>query len=389
MDIPKFLKDIIDNISIANVFEWLAEIPLFLARPKYFYRLFIAKGLPHQASKVIFYTLLLLLVHFGFSSPSYEAGYKAIYVILMLIMPFCIINSLTLKLTNKYFVFWHIFSYCYIIGTLYFIPILIFSNLFLKTENYTFYFISNLTNAILFFSILFLLPIALTKNFKKAILAILLNICFVNVFLVSLGLIIKDNYSNVVDFDPIMNELFHITDDIKSYPGKPKYYRIEVDYDSNKTIRSICFEDNDTVKIYGPEHLKVLRELYRTNVKILDSLRPKLIFNRNKKISKKFSDHYKLFNTYFDYEPNPETIFRTEESISKKDKTLKKKVIFYEIEDVYFKNYYDFRKDIDDIVAMNDYATTPTYFFGIITYPINLILEYSDIKTTEEMTIQF
>lgn len=387
--LPKFLKDIIDNFNLEQVVLWIKEIFIFLFKPQKFVTLFYQQSIKKQINQLIFYTGLLLLTFFSFGyGNSQQQFYKQLFIVFFISIPFVLINLCSFYFLSKIRSnVWKVFSFIYISWTFFLIPILVFSYIFLKTENYSFLFLSNAFNSIATIYSLFLIWSVFSDSILRIIFGYVLNIFLLNIFFLLIALVFRDPYSNTKNLDPILNEYEITFSQIKSFSGEPYSFRQSVNYEEKKIQNEIGFLDNDTLKYYGDEHIRILRNLYNNNIKYIDSVKPKLIFNRNREMVSDLSNHFKVMNSYFDYYPCDTCLVKHKKIIRRKDSVVIEVTKEYLIDKPYHKNYNMYQNKIDKIIKGNEYGTSPQLLLEFLLKPLDLLAEQMEWYTGETSSI--
>ena len=245
--IPKFINDIINTYSIENVITWLKEMCLFVLKPKKFISIYHSKKINGQINQLIFYSLVLIFVYFTFDYGSNsQEFYKLLFIVFFISLPFILINCASFSiLLNSSFKFWNIFSFVYLAWLIFFIPSLILSYCFIRTENYTFYFLSNVFTLLGTIYSLFIVWNIFSNSILKIISGYILNILCLNIMFLLLAIIVRDSHSNVTDMDPIINENDYFMGEIKNFAGEPYSYIQEINYKEKSIKNYIGFIDNE------------------------------------------------------------------------------------------------------------------------------------------------
>jgi hypothetical protein len=387
--IPKFLKNIIDDFKLENIIQWVEEVFIFLFKPQKFVTQFYSKEIKFQIHQIIFYTLTLLIFFFTFSNGSTpKEYYRFLFIVLFISVPFIIINFASFAILSKMTVkYWKVFSFIYITWTIFFIPILMFLSLFVMTENYSFYFISNVFSTIAVIYSLFIIWSVFVNSIFKIILGNITNIFFLNVLFLILGFVLRDPHSNTKNLDPIINEFESYTSGIKSFSGEPYSFKQEFDFKNKGVKNSIGFIQNDTLEYHDDESIAFLRKLYKKNIHYIDSIKSKIHFERNKEMFSDLAEHYKLIDSYFDYPQCDTCLVSVEKTFNRKDSSLIKYKREFIIDKPYFKHFNSYKKRLDDIVDANEYATSPQLLFDFLLKPLQYLVEFMDWDT-ERTTVK-
>lgn len=388
---PKFLKDIIDDFKLENILTWLKEFVYFFIAPKKYFKIFYNRDYKAQVYQIIFYTIISILANWLFFEKSeLKDIYKTSFSVLLLTIPFIIANSLSVIIVSKkQFNFWKIFSFVYTCWLLYFIPSIICLNLFISTENYTFYFFSNILNLLAFLYCLFLIWHVFFERVKHIVFGYLLNIFIFNVSLVLLSLLFFDSYSKENTFDPILRELDMSLEKVQSYKGIPYTFVEEVFPKQKFKNIKLSFVKNDTVYYYGSKHILFFRELAKRNVTYLDSIQEVVMFRRNKVILIDLSKYYRNISTYFDYPPCDTCLVEHIVSRNRIDSSLISDKKEYIIDAPYLIPYENHETKIKELNKLSEFATSPGSIIGFLLSPVQLIVSFFGITENNDMHISF
>ena len=269
------------------------------------------------------------------------------------------------------------------------IPSIILIKVFITNENYTFLFLNNCLNQIALLYCLFLFWIVHSRNLKKTLLAFGINILILNASVLILSFLTFDSYSNFKLNTPIITELNHSLKKVKSYPGYP-YSLLKKDYlKSGKTDYFIGFINNDTVTFYDQNHIDVYKDLARENAFYLDSLHNNLHFQRNRKALGELSDFFKLIPTYFDYPPCDTCLVEVKPYYMPNESIPYLVESTFEIDRPHLRSYFHFQKQIDNMIELQQFATSPQIISGYLLLPLEGMACFSDAKEYKEVNFFF
>ena len=202
-----------------------------------------------------------------------------------------------------------------------------------------------------------------------------------------LGLFTHDSYSKSEINDPIINEYNTYAEKIIGLNGKPSKFIELIDLDSQTKDIFIGYSREDTLQFYGRESIKFIRENAKKNQNYLDSVIPKMHFQRNKEIYNNLKSHFNALDLYFDSKPCDtclvkETVYKdsTDNSIF----LIKKE---YSIDKNNSKHLEEFEKKRQKLYELEEYAYSPNRLLEILFYPTDFIVYLFDLKTDEEVTI--
>ena len=248
MQLPKSFRDAIDNLKVEEVFSWMKETIYFLTSPKIFFSKLYQRSYLGQVLQLAFYSLVLVLISwFSFDNTELRLLLKPLFSILLLTIPFIILNTISLKLIDrKNYKFWKVLSFTYVTWILFTTPAVTFLSLFVANEIYVFYFASNFLSVTALFYSLFLIWYIFFDDISKIIYGYLLNILVINIFYILPSISPFDTYSKINTIDPILNELYRSLGHILTYEGKP-FTRVEKIYlAKEEKVRGFSLLINDT-----------------------------------------------------------------------------------------------------------------------------------------------
>ncbi len=384
-NLPKFLLQILEQFRIKNLIFWLSDLIVFLFKPKKFIKRFFRQKIKNQIIQLVFYTGILLLTYLiFFSFTDYLPVFRMFYMILLLTVPFVIINSFSFfVLHRKKFNLWKVFSFVYLSLTIFIIPSLILLKFFFLTENFSFVFFSNLCFVIALLYIMFFIWNTFSKSSIRIIGGYILNIIGLNLLFLVMGLVMRDPYSKLSSFDPIINEYNEYGKNIMNIRGKPYSLVEKTNMLDQTVVQGINFIDNDTLIHYDNAGLIIFRDNLRNNIKYIDSIKPALIFNRNKEIFSDLLMYSEVINDYFDTSPNSNYLIDEVVYISEIDSTVLMRKKEFIIEDKYFFHLDNYNKKLEELLDAIEYSTHPFIIYDFLLAPLKWSIDYFGIKTEE------
>jgi hypothetical protein len=383
--IPKFITNITDNFKITEVLLWLKECFTFIFLPKKFFINFYKQPFLSQVYQTLFYIILnigIALLVMNTSEIRYSV--KFLFSFILFAVPFLISNSLSQFIINKKsFNLWKLTSFIIIVIVLCSIPLLIFSKIFLTTENYTFKLFANICSLIIFLYCMFLYWHVIFDKSLKIFLGYLLNIIFLNLSLIITSLIFRDSYSKQLTLDPIIEEFNQQVEGMNAYYGIPFSFSIEDTNEENIYKHKISFLNNDTLYYYGDAEITFMLNKSVENVKHIDSIKPLLIYKRNKET---FSDLSMCFNSIHSFlidKPCDTCLLDYQIISTKKDGTIDKFKAEFIVDSPYIQSFLNYEAKKKKIVSMSDYANSPFEVINILYKPTDWVFTIFGIEAEE------
>ncbi|MDP4283211.1 MAG: hypothetical protein Q8891_02215 [Bacteroidota bacterium] len=389
--LPKFLSEIIDNFTIEKVLAWLKEMVKFYLLPKSFFKTFYQNSFKEQLNQIIFYTIFqVIVVWLLFTEFSGQDAFRIVLVVAITSIPFSIANLLSFYLVSKSkFNTWKIISCIYLIWLLLTTPSVFFLSIYLSSENYLFYTISNVVNATAFFYSLFLIWHVFFDRGLKIILGYVLNIIILNFSFLLFSILFFDSYSKIKTSDPIVEELTENSSELKGLPGIPTTFIEETNLTSHMSTKMITLISNDSILYQNLNNIEVYKEMVKDNKQYLDSVIPLSHFRRNKVILKEFLKYNNNLENFFS---NPAC-----------DTCLIKHIVYYnpndssnvidEKEYVIDKSYTqplkDFQKKIKDLSELYNIANYPGTITSFLLEPSILLAKIIGLKSDVRITFGF
>lgn len=390
--IPKFLSTVIDDFKIENVLTWLKEIIYFFIVPRRFYVNFYSKDYKQQIPQTVFYLAFTIFINWLLlGTGELKDVYRANLSMLFLTVPFVIANGTGLLLISQSkFDIWKVVSYLFILWTLYSVPIYFLAKMFATSENYTFYFLSNVLFTLNVLLSIFLFWHIVFQKVKHILFGYFWSILMFNLSLVIFSLLFVDTYSTSSSLDPIIEELTTNLENVKTYEGKPYTYVEETNPKIGYKNYKLGLLRNDTVFYYDKSHVDFYRNISKQNVNVIDSISQKLHFKRNKEIFGELSKYFKNISTYFDYPACDTCLIEHVVYRNKNDSTIvldKKEFI---IDEPYLKPYNNFEAKVNQLNELNDFATSPFYVYNVLISPVRYVTALFGFKEEEvNFNVQF
>ena len=99
MSIPAFVIEIYQNFKLDKVLVWLKEYLKFFLNPKHFYRNLFSRNNTEQGYQISFYILTFIFILSILNEKcSLKSNYKLAIDMLILSIPFTILNSITFSI---------------------------------------------------------------------------------------------------------------------------------------------------------------------------------------------------------------------------------------------------------------------------------------------------
>ncbi|OHC84742.1 MAG: hypothetical protein A2546_00100 [Sphingobacteriia bacterium RIFOXYD2_FULL_35_12] len=382
--LPKFIINIINDFKIENVLSWLKELATFYILPIHFFKSLFRKDYKLQVYQIVFYTALAICLNIVLWKTELVDNYKTIFSLILLGIPFIITNVLSVLIVGRSKShLWTIFSFVYLVWLLLSIPSFVLLNLFVSTENYSFYFLSNLLMVLAFLFALFLIWHVLFNSLRKIVGGYVLNLLFLNLSYVIFSLIFFDSYSKTSSNDPIINELTEHLNEVKNFQGVPYTFVEESNPKLSYRNYKLSLINNDTLLYYNKNNTDFYRERSKENSLYLDSLNKIVKFNRNKEILSELSKFYKNISTYFKYPPCDTCLVKHVVYRSKTDSSIVLDRKEFIIDEPYIRPYRNFERKMEELSELNDFATSPCLAIGFLMRPIRYIVSLLGLKEVQ------
>lgn len=390
--LPKFLNDIIDNFSIDKIFTWIKETILFFIFPKKFFKFFFEKPNNEQNIQIIFYTSLNVLFLWILLN-TMELRDISRFILSLLIFTFLLIipTSIIFLILNKSeFNLRKIFIFNYLSWLLFSFPTIFFFNLFIRTESYSFYFLSTLINVVSFLFSIFVVWRVFFDRILKIILGCVLNILLLNIlFFLSFFIIIKiDPHSNKIISDPIIDELTETLNNVQIFAGSPYRFIDGINIKNRDRSYEMLFLHDNVITSITDNDIFIYEDLAKKNAKYLDSVTAKLNFSRNKEILNLLSIYLKKMSKYSDEISCDTCLIRDVISRDLKDSTIRIEQKEYIIEDQYKSPYIEFDSKEKELIKASEYANSPNYINMILFKPAIFLLKKAGV-TKKGFSIAF
>lgn len=386
--IPKFIKDIIQNLSYNDLLKWSKDIFKFFHNP-----LNLIKDFDNSNQKfeqILFYALILTIIY-TLNFKNFELtnikSYGFILSLLIYSLPFSIINYISI-ISFKKVKFWSLFSNILLLSFITSIFSSILIGLFIKNENYNFLLINTIINVVFYLYALFLLIFIYLKKLKHRIISILYSIFLFNALtIISVFMYRNDNNNTILSFDPIYNEHLKSTEHIKTFKGEPHSITKIISKDKKvEYYNQFSTIENDTIFRNSDKMLDYYKDLFKNNSIKLNKISDSLYFDRNKKAIKYLSQYFDNLYTMFNYEYSEDEIINQRIYLDQ-DST----VIFYEKEYsinkgiiMPYKEYEQISKSINE---GNEYANKPSIILSILNIPTSIFLKIFKIEIESDINI--
>jgi hypothetical protein len=132
-----------------------------------------------------------------------------------------------------------------------------------------------------------------------------------------LGLTTFDSYSSAGTTTFSIADEFNNNAATLTYTGKIEEFKTTTNLALKDSVYLVSYRYEDTLRNFQFDNLKQILEFNNKNVKTLDSLIPKLYFNRNKEIFKVLNNHYRNNSIYLTNEKKLLKITRYYDPINK------------------------------------------------------------------------
>ena len=388
--VSKSIEGIISKFTIKKISNWLKDIIIFILKPVRFQNEFNIKSREDQVIQIGFYALINVLAYFTFGAgQSYQNSFKLVFLIAIFSIPFVLINLFSFGLVYRFkFDIWAVVRYVFISTLIFFFPILIFQYAFISTENYTFLFLSNFCLLLLKVFNFFIIHSSYHKSIFRTFLGISLNIIILNILVFALGFFIVDSFSKSESRDPIILEYNFYAKNISGVGIHPHNLIEWKNQENSIKERIFGFKKGDSLEFFALNSMKYIEDTAKVKIKYLDSIIPKLHFERNKQIFKElrlyFIEISSIENVLKDKRLVKNTIYQ--DSISKEIFSTSQEYLIDKIESQYIRN---FNKKLEEYRDLEDYAYSPLNFLELLLYPLDFIINLFDIESVEIVTFRF
>lgn len=293
------IEKISDYIGVEKFISSIEELVNFYLKPFSFFENFFKKTLREKIIQVFVYSFLIILIGYitieGITIRELTKGVLAeialtFFIGIVLIVSDFFVAKIERRKTNSENIIFFIVLAKLLIG-----PFQVaFFALFINYENYNFFLIANLICLFQYIYILFFSARIFNKRKRYMILAIFLNIIVLNLLEFSIEKLTLDNYSTFESeyyIDHILKERIEKSKDLK-YPYSTPVYRVLVKAKNSSYAHYVFATPMDSLASGSPEVTRDYIVSIQNNMKILDTLKLNLKFERNKEFFNKLSSLY-------------------------------------------------------------------------------------------------
>ena len=130
------------------------------------------------------------------------------------------------------------------------------------------------------------------------------------------------------------------------------------------------------------------KNIVKTNLKTLDSIKPLLYFERNKKVFNELSLSYDDFSNYFDNELNDIDLINQQDLKPDEGNNYIKQYSEYKVDSIYLEHWKTSHDLIDNMGSLDFDATYPDEFPAYLLFPCHFIADKLGIeRVTKSITL--